>query len=160
MPSFVIKTGSVKIEMMEPGETRSAETRVFWSSNGFAFETPGKHAVGVRIVWGYGGVPYGVKASTELWVNYPQTRGDNDAASQLLHPEVGKLVALGGGADHLTEAVRRIEEVHDIECGAEGEAPACLRGYKGLLKAPKKLEKVPAGHDGHGNHKAAKKART
>ena len=66
---------------------RSAESRVYWSSNGFAFETPGKHAVEVRIVWGYGGVPFGVKASTELWVNYPQTSGDNEAASQLLHPE-------------------------------------------------------------------------
>jgi hypothetical protein len=69
---------------------------VYWSSQGFAFESPGKYRLEVRIVWTYQGMPFGVKASTDLWVNYPQANADNDAASLLLHPQVGMYVALGG----------------------------------------------------------------
>jgi hypothetical protein len=132
MPSFVIETEPVKIEPLDPGQELRAETRVFWSSRGFAFETPGKHILEVRISWTYGGVPFGVRASTNIWVNYPQSTTDNDAAATLLDPEVGMYVALGGGASHLREAVSRLESV--LSMGeADQPRPQALRGYEGLL---------------------------
>jgi hypothetical protein len=137
MPSFIIKTEEVKIESLPPKQALQADTRVYWSSKGFAFETPGKYLLEVRIVWTYQGMPFGVLASTDLWVNYPQSPVDNDAASLLLHPQVGMYVALGGGAPHLIEAITRLERVSAL---AEGDQPApkALRGYQGLL--PKEKE--------------------
>ena len=43
MPSFVIRTDHVTIVPLEPGKGLKAETRVFWSSRGFAFTEPGKY---------------------------------------------------------------------------------------------------------------------
>ena len=146
MPSFVIRTDRVQLLPIAPESQLQADTRVFWSSKGFAFETPGKHVLEMRIVWTHQGVPFGVKANIDMWVNYPQSQVDNDAAATLLHPQVGMYVALGGGAPHLTEAVARLERVaalgEQASALTEGgqPAPKALRGYQGLL--PK--EKVPA----------------
>ena len=135
--SFIIETEAVKIALLEPQQSLRAETRLFWSAwSGFAFETPGKYIIEVRILWAAVGVPLGVKASTEVWVNYPQTEADNNAAATLLHPEVGMYVALGGGASHLTEAVTRLESVASTARAslvADQPAPKALRGYEGLL---------------------------
>ena len=143
MPSYVIRTDQTSMMALEPGESFTERTRLFWSSNGFAFETPGHFAVEVRVIWSIAGIPVGVKAAKHVWVNFPQTQVDNDAAAELLHPEVGKYVALGGGANHLTEAVTRLsrvmgvsEEVDDRGAlrarAATAERPKALRGYKGL----------------------------
>lgn len=133
MPSFVIQTERASIEPIDPGQELRAETQVFWGSQGFAFERPGRHTLEVRIVWTYRGVPFGVRASTDIWVNYPQSTADNDAAAALLHPEVGKYVALGGGASHLTEAVSRLENVLSMADEGDRPAPKALQGYEGLL---------------------------
>lgn len=136
MPSFVIQTEQATIEPLDPGqELRVEETRVFWSSQGFAFETPGKHILEVRIAWTYGGMPLGVRASTDIWVNYPQSTADNDAAATLLDPQVGMYVALGGGASHLTEAVSRLERVSSMDGEGDQPGPKAMRGYEGLLPA-------------------------
>jgi hypothetical protein len=83
-----------------------------------------------------------VRASASVWVNFPQSNADNNAAATLLHPEVGKYVALGGGANHLTEAVARLEtafpQAGSAGFGAADDAgpankPAAMRGYDGLL---------------------------
>lgn len=134
MPSFVIQTEQATIQPLEPGGTRSAETRVFWSTHGFAFEMPGKHTVELRVTWTYQGAPVGVRARTDVWVNFPLATADNDAAAVLLDPQVGMYVALGGGATHLTDAVARLEQVFGM---AEGDQPApkALRGYEGLLSS-------------------------
>ena len=133
MPSFVIRTDQVAIVDLAPGDQVAAESRLYWSSNGFAFETPGKHTVKLEIVWNAGGVPCGVTANTEIWVNYPQSPADNEAAALLLHRQVGMYVALGGGADHLHEAVARLDLAGEIASG--DAAPAALRGYDGLAPA-------------------------
>jgi hypothetical protein len=60
----------------------------------------------------------------------------------LLHPEVGKWVALGGDAPHLTEAITRLGRAAsvygvspaDVDRGADGTAKA-LRGYAGIMPA-------------------------
>ena len=143
-PSFVIRTDDVTIIALEPGATIEARTRVYWSTQGFAFEAPGRYTVEVSVLWSIAGIPVGVKAETHVWVNFPQTKIDNDAASHLLHPEVGKFVALGGGAFHLTEAVDRLAramgaapgqgiEVNDLMAvGDANNRPKALRGYVGL----------------------------
>jgi hypothetical protein len=131
MPSFVIQTDQVKIAALAPGDSLEADTRLFWSSRGFAFEEPGRHDVEVRVVWTVGGVPFGVQASAPVWVNYPRSDVDNEAASTLLHPSVGMYIALGGGADHLTEAVERLDRVAAAE--ADREAPRALRGLRDVL---------------------------
>jgi hypothetical protein len=76
----------------------------------------------------------------DVWVNYPQSTGDNDAAATLLHPEVGMYVALGGGATHLTDAVSRIEAVLLSKADGDEPGPRALRGFEGIL---------PAGHGDH-----------
>jgi hypothetical protein len=133
MPSFVIRCDDASIAPMAPGEQRDASELVFWSSNGFAFETPGRHEVDVRVVWAVGGVPFGVRATVPVWVNYPQSDADNEAASILLDPQVGMYVALGGGADHLTEAVDRLNRL--ASPGADRPEPKALRGLQGILPA-------------------------
>jgi hypothetical protein len=133
MPSFVIRCDDARIAPMAPGEQRDASELVFWSSNGFAFETPGRHEVDVRVVWAVGGVPFGVRATVPVWVNYPQSDADNEAASILLDPQVGMYVALGGGADHLTEAVDRLNRL--ASPGADRPEPKALRGLQGILPA-------------------------
>src|SRR6266851_4988501 len=141
MASFVIQTEGVKIAELQPQKSLEAETRVFWSARcGFAFDTPGRYQIEVRVLWGIAGAQLGVKASTQVWVNYPQTPADNEAAATLLHHEVGMYVALGGGAKHLTEAVSRLTNVFPEEGAkraADKGAPAAMRGYEGLLPKSK-----------------------
>ena len=91
-------------------------------------------------MWSIAGVPFGVSGRTNVWVNFPQSNADNDAAAKLLHPEVGMYVALGGGANHLSEAVSRLNHVSSIGGAADSadggnSAPGALRGYHSLLPA-------------------------
>jgi hypothetical protein len=109
LPSFVIRTDAASLQDLPPGKELSGTTDLFWSSNGFAFEIPGKHRVELRVVWSDGGVPYGVQTAVEVWVDYPTSDADNEVASMLMHEDVGMFVALGGGASHLQGAVSRIE---------------------------------------------------
>jgi hypothetical protein len=127
MPS-VVQIDAGHTEDLHPGQSLSAETRVFWSSTGFAFETPGRHFVELRLVWTDAGVPLGVRATMKVWVKYPQSPVDDEAADLLLDPEVGMYVALGGGASHLRGAVSRLERAMAIQ-----PPPGALRGYHDLL---------------------------
>ncbi len=135
---FVIDCEATHISDLAPGESRRGHMRVFWSTSGFAFTAPGPHRIEVSIDWTARGVPCTVKSSVPLFVAFPSTAADNDAAATLLHPDVGKWVALGGNAPHLTEAVGRLRSL--VSMGERGdrrgvavEAPAALRGYRGLL---------------------------
>lgn len=154
MPSFVIRTDQASMIALEPGASATERTRVFWGSNGFAFEKPGHYVVEVRVLWAIAGIPVGVKSAKHVWVNFPQTQLDNDAAAELLHPEVGKYVALGGGANHLTEAVERLSRVMGASEDADdrsavratgrnggGERPKALRGFKDLALPGQRVER-------------------
>ena len=153
VPSYVIRTDQATMIALEPGASITERTRVFWGSNGFAFEKPGHFAVEVRVIWSIAGIPVGVKAAQHIWVNFPQTQMDNEAAADLLHPEVGKYVALGGGANHLTEAVSRLtrvmglsEEADDrgaLRATATSTRPKALRGFKGLALPGQRTEERP-----------------
>lgn len=140
MAPFVISCEHTRIAPLEPGESLRGESRVFWSTNGFAFERPGRYTVEVRVDWTVGGTPMTVHGQTPVFVNYPSADTDNDAAAALLHHEVGMWVALGGGAYHLPEAVSRLHRVMAARgVAAADDAPdgappvKALRGYAGIL---------------------------
>lgn len=139
MPTFIIECESAKIANLEPGQSLTAQTRVYWSSRGFAFDRPGRYLIEVDVMWAITGVPFGVRGRTDLWVDFPQSNADNNAAAKLLHPDVGIFVALGG-APHLTEAVSRLNDVFATtamgDADNNGAAPAALRGYAGLVSMP------------------------
>jgi hypothetical protein len=118
---LVIRTDAATRRDLAPGGTLHGSTNLFWGSHGFAFETPGRHMVNVRIVWWDEGVRYVVGAATDVWVDYPTTQVDNDVAASLMHREVGMIVALGGGTPHLEEGMSRIREASS----QHPEHPAC-----------------------------------
>jgi hypothetical protein len=128
---FVIVCETAKLMALDPGQSVSASTRVFWSSSGFAFERPGRYRVAVSINWSAQGVPVGVDGAVDVFVDYPTNDADNRAIGLALHPEVGKWVALGGGAYHLAEACRRLYELSET-AGGDAE-PKLLQGFAGLL---------------------------
>lgn len=85
------------VSQLEKGKSRKADSSLFWSQNGFAFDAPGRHRVEVILLWEVDGLPLGVRGSVDVWVDYPMTADDNAVAALMLNDEVGKLVALGGG---------------------------------------------------------------
>ncbi|CAL9339251.1 hypothetical protein [Streptomyces sp. Tu 3180] len=110
---FVIACDAAKLAPLAPGEWLEADYRVFWSSDGFPLERPGRHTVTVTVAWSAGGVPVGVTGSCGIWVDRPTTEEENRDAALVLHPEVGKWVVLGGDAPHLEEAVTRLRTLDD-----------------------------------------------
>jgi hypothetical protein len=131
---FVIRCDHAKIDALEPGQSVSASSRVFWSSAGFAFERPGRYRVTVSINWSAQGIPVGVERGVDTFIEFPTNDADNRAASLVMHPEVGKWVALGGGAYHLDEAVRRLLELSSTPAGdADSSGPRLLKGFNGLM---------------------------
>ena len=134
MTPFVIECEASRIADLQPGESRTAEERVFWSSNGFAFPGPGTHVVDVAIQWTAREIPCLVRASATITVSTPISAVDDQAAGCLLHPQVGAYVALGGGAMHLTEAVSRLAAISGGNGTSDDAAsPTALRGFEGLL---------------------------
>lgn len=131
-PSFIVTTEHQRLIDLKPGKSLSGESRLFWSSNGFAFEEPGRHVVNLQIVWGVGQTAFGLKSAEEIWVDYPATARDNEMAATLLNPEVGKYVALGGSS-HLAEAKARMTAAMEMTPEAADAAPTALRGFAGIL---------------------------
>jgi hypothetical protein len=134
--SYVIVCDNVKLGEMSPGGTVSASYRVFWSSDGLAFPRPGHYGVTVAVTWSAQGIPVGVRQDIEAFVEYPTTTADNDAAGLALNTEVGKWVALGGNAYHLTEATRRLNA---LRTGTFDTTPRLLAGYSGLMPDPGRM---------------------
>jgi hypothetical protein len=117
---FVIVCDASQLSALKPGQTRTAAHDLFWSTQGFSFNTPGMHRVELKVSWNAGDVRVGASDSLEVLVDYPVTERDNDVIAQMLNPEVGKFIALGGHAYHLKEAVARVSKVardyatHDV----------------------------------------------
>jgi hypothetical protein len=142
---FVILCERAKLQALEPGESVSASSKVFWSSAGFAFERPGRYRVTVSVNWSAHGVPVGVEGGIDLFVAFPSSDVDNRAAGLVLHPEVGKWVALGGGAYHLKEATRRLTELSDTTAAtrdAGGATARLIQGFEGLLPERSRVAKM------------------
>ncbi|MEV7013075.1 hypothetical protein [Streptosporangium sp. NPDC051022] len=110
-PADIESCPTIRLEPLRPGESRSGSTTLFWGTDGFAFTTPGYHRVEVIVLWRVGGVPVAVSGTSDVFVAYPTTAGDNDVTALLLNAEVGKAVALGVP---YAEAVRRIGLAREI----------------------------------------------
>ncbi len=139
MPALVLKPDSAELYDLEKDASKEAEVTVFWSSKGFAFQQPGKHNVGLQILWNIDGVPFGITATTNVWVDAPVSNADNEIASLLLDDEVGCWTMLGG-ADHLHDANSRITNA--IEAHPQHEA--CIQMSK-LAKNIKATNKRKSG---------------
>jgi hypothetical protein len=150
---FVIVCEHAKVSELGPGESRSASTKVFWSTAGFAFGRPGRYRVDVALLWSAQGVPVGVQGGVDVFVDYPASDADNHAARLVMHPEVGKWVALGGEAYHLGEACRRLQALAQTGAaagarvlaradGAGPPAPRVLDGFADLMPDLKKLARL------------------
>lgn len=135
---FVIICDAVRLAELESGGSVSTSHRVFWSSDGFAFPRPGHYRVDVAVTWSARGVPVRVAGATDLHVDYPTTASDNDAAGLMLNTEVGKWVALGGNAYHLTEATRRLTQL-TASRDLDGGEPRVLAGLADLLPDPDRV---------------------
>jgi hypothetical protein len=123
---FVILCEHASIAELQPGKSVSASTKLFWSSEGFAFERPGRYRVDVAVAWSAQGVLVGVQSGLDIFVDYPTNDAENDAAGLVLNPEVGKWVALGGGAYHLAEASRRLFALSQTATPAAGAGARTL----------------------------------
>jgi hypothetical protein len=135
MAPFVIECEQTRLVPLEAGDSLTADSLVFWSTDGFAFERPGRHTIEVRVEWAVAGIPRVVRGSTEIFVDYPASDLDNAVAATLLDPEVGMWVALGGRAGHLGGAVERLAAARELvgrERPADGSINA-LRGFRDIL---------------------------
>ena len=149
---FAILCEGAKVRELGAAESVSASTKVFWSTGGFAFERPGRYRVDVAVSWSAQGVLVGVQGGVDVFVDYPTSNADNHAADLVLHPEVGKWVALGGDAYHLGEACRRLQQLSQTAttgaralasiAGDGAAAPNVLDGFADLLPDRKKLAKL------------------
>jgi len=160
---FVIECERASIKPLAPDASLSAEKRVFWSGNGFAFEQPGRYTVEVAIDWTVADTPLTVKGDASVFVEYPTTATDNQAAANLLHPEVGKWVALGGGAYHLSDAVTRLQSTLDLEGLAARDVATdsvpsvpALRGFAGMLPEPGAADRGDGARRGKTSSRAAR----
>lgn len=134
---YVIACEQTRLAELEPGGAVASTHKVFWSSSGLAFRRPGAYKIGLAVTWSAQGVPVGVTTETELFVEYPTTAADNEAAGLVLNAEVGKWVALGGNAYHLTEATRRLSALAAAGDGAgDGPTAKLLAGFTDLLPEP------------------------
>jgi hypothetical protein len=134
MRPFAIICDKAKIDVLEPGQSVTASSRAFWSTAGFAFERPGRYRVTVSVNWSAQGVPVGVQNGVDIFIEYPVSDADNRAAGLVLHPDVGKWVALGGGAYHLEEAVRRLQNLSESAAARDaGPAPRLIEGFRDLM---------------------------
>jgi hypothetical protein len=125
----------VSLRPLEPGESVDGSMRLYWSTTGFAFERPGQHTVTVVVQWAAGGRSIGVEGSIPVFVDFPASDADNAAASLLMDPEVGLWVALGGGADHLSEATARINLAAGGASG-RGDADAAVTATAAAATGP------------------------
>ncbi len=151
---FAIVCDHAKIGLLEAGKSVAASAQVFWSTAGFAFERPGRYHVDVAVSWTAQGVLVGVHSGIDIFVDYPSSDADNHAAGLVLHPEVGKWVALGGNAYHLEEACRRLYQLGETSAANATRAtrstavdglgiagPRVLDGFADLMPDGGKLAK-------------------
>ena len=135
MPPYVIKCDSAFFIDAKPQHKGSATHHLFWSTQGFAFDTPGKHTVNLEVSWRSGGATVGKKASVDVFVDYPVTEKENEVIAYMITDEVGKFIALGGLAYHLKSAVSHIEAV--TEGHKDHPASQAMAGFYDAERAAK-----------------------
>ena len=115
MPPYAIRSDSAFFVQKKAGDGIAATHHLFWSPQGFAFDSPGKHTVNLEISWRSAGATVGKKASVDVFVDYPVSDQENQVIAHMITDDVGKYVALGGHAYHLQTAVDHIEAAIAID---------------------------------------------
>jgi len=92
-PHNVSSCPRLELVELEPGKSIEGRVPLFWGTEGFAFESPGRHVVEVIILWNVAGVHVAASGSQIVFVEYPASKRDNDMAALLLDPEVGRAIA-------------------------------------------------------------------
>lgn len=112
-PPDVESCPHITLQSLAPQATVSGETTLYWGTDGFAFEMPGRHVVQVIVLWDVAGVPVATEAEQAVFVSYPTNDADNTAAALMLDPDVGKAVATGNVAafPRAAERIRRVMEL-------------------------------------------------
>ncbi len=132
-PPAILSCPRIVIAPLEPGASVSGSATLFWGTDGFAFERPGRHLVEVIVLWPVAGVPTAVSGESDVFVSYPTSSGENEVAAQLLHPDVGRAVATGNAAP-FGSALERIRAAR--QAARTHPANAALRRM-GLGEEPK-----------------------
>ena len=119
-PPEVESCPHITLRALGPQESVTAETTLYWGSDGFAFEMPGRHVVEVIALWDVAGVPVGAEAEQTIFVTYPTTDADNTAAALMLDPDVGLAVVTGTveANPRAEERIRRVMELGDRQPAA------------------------------------------
>lgn len=110
-------------DLLAAGKSKQGSAELFWSRGSFAFSAPGVHEVYVVLVWQRAGAWYAAQGSTQMWVDYPATRAENEVAQLMLEPAVGRYVA-SGGREISVEAKRRVTAM--LKMHAKHPAAAAL----------------------------------
>ena len=99
---------------LQPGESLTGSTFVFWGRDGFIFERPGRHILDVIVMWQIGDHWMGSSAETEVWVSFPASEQDDRVAALLLHPDVGLAIASPNSAPspHAMQRLREAAATH------------------------------------------------
>jgi hypothetical protein len=133
-PAVVDSCPTSHVRDLQPEDSISGSTVLYWGREGFAFSVPGSHRVEVILLWYVAGVPVAVSAAQDVYVAYPTTPEDNEVAALLLDPEVGAAIA-AGDASRFERAAERIEQA--TAAAAEHPAVEALRRI-GVAKPSKR----------------------
>lgn len=110
---YVIACDNVRLLELEKGNHVQASHKVFWNTEGFAFPRAGRYKIGIEVAWSAYGTPVGVRSERDIFVDFPTSESENRMSELALNDDVGKWVALGGGANHLESASGRISQMDD-----------------------------------------------
>jgi len=131
-PPEISSCPRILIVPLEPGASVTGSGTLYWGTDGFAFEMPGRHLIEVIVLWALDGVPVAVSSERHVFVSYPTSGEENEVAAQLLHPDVGKAVAVGN-AEPFERAAERIRQAQEI--ASEHPANQAFR-HMGLAQQP------------------------
>jgi hypothetical protein len=144
-PAVVDSCPHIVVKDLAPGKSVKGSTVLFWGTDGFAFDEPGRHMVEVIALWDVAGVPVGTSADRDVFVSYPVTENDNKVAALLLDPAVGAAVARRRVWAE-KEANRRVTEAMRI---ARGHRACRALADLDVLKAPRaSARRAPAARRG------------
>lgn len=139
-PPLLDSCPRIWIEPLAPGESVRGSTTLYWGTDGFAFERPGRHRIEVIALWDVAGAPVAVSGEVWVFVCYPTSSADNEVAALLLHPEVGRAVAVGEAAPYAV-ASERIAKAATVD---EAHPATTALRERGLVEGAEAEEGAPA----------------
>jgi hypothetical protein len=109
MPPLVRAFDGQVDKLLKKGRGRHQVVRLYWSRTGFAFPSPGRHLVRLRLTWTDHDGRHVAEAQTVVLILPPTDRNEALLVRKLMTNDVGRFAALGG-ADHLPAALESVRE--------------------------------------------------